>query len=91
MKRTTIAGIIAALALFAGLVVYSTLQAGQVECEVCLTFPAGEVCRSGRGATEAEALMAAQESACGGNVSGMAEIIACRNQTPSRAFCQAAP
>ncbi len=89
MKPAVVVGIILALVLFAGFVVHSTLRAGEVECEVCLTFPTGEVCRSGRGPSEAEARMAAQESACGGNVSGMAEIIACRNQAPSRAICQA--
>lgn len=87
MKPLTALMIALAMALFAGGVIWSTLQSRQVECEVCLQFSHGEVCRLGRGADQAEALQAAQESACGGNASGMAELIACRGQEPTRAQC----
>ena len=75
--------------LFAGYVVYGTVTRGQVSCEVCLEFNGEMVCRRGAGPTEREALQAAQESACGGNVSGMSELIACRNATPPVAQCDA--
>jgi hypothetical protein len=81
--------VLTAMILFMGGVVWSTMSGVETECEVCLTFGTEQVCRSGRGASEVEALQAAQESVCGGNTSGMAEIIACRNATPDRAFCQA--
>lgn len=87
MKPSVVIAIILAMALFMGAVVVATVQRAGVECEVCLDFPHGEVCRSGRGPTVDEALRAAQESACGGNVSGMAELIACRNQVPTRTSC----
>lgn len=88
MKPSTIALIVLAFALFMGGVVWSTVQRAGVECEVCLEFSGEEVCRLGRGPTQAEALQAAQESACGGNAAGMAELIACRNQRPVRAQCR---
>lgn len=87
MKRSSLLLLLLASAAFVGLVVWSTLQAADVECEVCLEFQGEEVCRLGRGADEAEALRAAQESACGGNVSGMAELIACRGAPPVRSSC----
>jgi hypothetical protein len=87
MKTSAVIAILLAMLLFMGLVVSLTVQGAQVECEVCLDIGGQEVCRLGRGGDEAEALQAAQESACGGNVSGMAELIACRSQTPTRATC----
>jgi len=87
MKPLHVVAILLAMLLFMGTVVWSTLQGTQVECEVCLEFSGEEVCRSGRGETTEEALQAAQESACGGNVSGMAELIACRSAPPVRSRC----
>jgi hypothetical protein len=87
LKVRTILIIVLSLAAFMGIVVWSTLSAGEVECEVCLVFDGTEVCRRGRGPSEAEALQAAQESACGGNARGMAELINCRGRSPDRAQC----
>lgn len=89
MKPLQALGIAAAMVVFMVVVVWSTLSDVETECEVCLTFGTEQVCRSGRGASEVAALQAAQESVCGGNTSGMAEIIACRNATPEQATCQA--
>lgn len=89
MKPYYILLIVAAMLVFMAGVVWSTMSDVETECEVCLTFGSREVCRLGRGANEVEALQAAQESVCGGNTSGMAEIIACRNAPPQRATCQA--
>jgi hypothetical protein len=79
--------VIAALLIFMGVVVYGTIAPVQVQCEVCLEFDGELVCRLGAGSTEEEALQAAQESACGGNVSGMSELIACRAAQPVRSAC----
>jgi hypothetical protein len=79
--------IVLAIVLFVGIVVYTTIAPVQASCEVCLEFDGELVCRRGAGATEEEARQAAQESACGGNVSGMSELIACRNAVPARVEC----
>lgn len=89
MKPFYVISILASMVLFMVVVVWLTMSDVETECEVCLFFGAEEVCRLGRGANEVKALQAAQESVCGGNTSGMAEIIVCRNATPARATCQA--
>lgn len=83
MKWIVVLGVL----LFASYVVYGTVTRSQVSCEVCLEFEGETVCRRGAGPSQEEALRAAQESACGGNVSGMSELIACRNARPVRAQC----
>ena len=88
MKPSVVLAIVAAVLVFGAVVVTMTLQASEVECEVCLTFPAtGEVCRLGRGADVEEALAAAQQSVCGGNARGMAESISCLNRVAERSSC----
>jgi hypothetical protein len=77
----------AAFIIFIGAVVYGTISPVQASCEVCLEFDGELVCRLGAGATEEEALQAAQESTCGGNARGMSELIVCRNAEPVRATC----
>jgi hypothetical protein len=79
--------ILAAMLLFLGYIVYDSIARVEAQCEVCLEFRGELTCRLGAGATEEEARQAAQESACGGNVSGMSELIACRNRTPDRMTC----
>ena len=79
--------VVAALFLvFAG-IVYWSLTPVQTQCEVCLEFDGEIVCRRGAGETEEAARTAAQESACGGNVSGMSEAIACRAAEPVSVQC----
>jgi hypothetical protein len=89
MKTTVIAVLVLAFAAFMGAVVWFAMEGAEVECEVCLVFGGEEVCRSGRAASTEEALAAAQQSACGGNVSGMAESIACLGRIPDRQSCSA--
>lgn len=79
--------VILAVLVFAGYVVYGTVTRTGASCEVCLEFDGETVCRRGAGASEEEALKAAQESACGGQAQGMSEIIACRAQEPVSAVC----
>jgi hypothetical protein len=79
--------ILAGLLLFFGYVVYTSIAPVQAECEVCLEFNGQLVCRKGAGATQEAAAKAAQESTCGGNVSGMSESIACLNREPVRQEC----
>ncbi len=87
MKPSAVIAILVGLGIFMGIVVWSTLQGVEVECEVCLVFDGEEVCRMGRGPGQAEALAAAHQSACGGQGFGMAEAIACLNRVPNRQSC----
>lgn len=83
MKWVAIVGFL----LFVGAVVYFSVVPVESQCEVCLEFDGELVCRRGAGPTEEAALTAAQESVCGGNASGMSEVIACRAAQPVRAEC----
>lgn len=89
MKPSMVVLILVAVLAFIGTVVWTTVGRAEVQCEVCLEFDGVETCRLGRGTTEADALAAAKQSACGGNTSGMAEAIACQNRQPDRATCPA--
>lgn len=79
--------VILGLVLFGAGVIYWSITPAQSQCEVCLEFNGELVCRRGAGETEDAARQAAQESVCGGNVSGMSEVIACRAAVPARVQC----
>jgi hypothetical protein len=83
MKWAVTLGVI----LFIAFLAYRTVAPVQSQCEVCLQFDDELVCRRGAGASQEEARRAAQESACGGNASGMSAMIACRNAVPARVTC----
>ena len=83
MKWIVILGLI----IFGAGIVYLSVSPVQSQCEVCLEFDGELVCRRGAGATEEAARRAAQESACGGNVNGMSEAIACQNARPVSVQC----
>jgi hypothetical protein len=72
-----------------GYVMYDTVASAQTRCEVCLDIRGEVVCRAGLGATEEEALRAAQESTCGGNTRNMSESILCLNAVPVSTRCVA--
>ena len=87
MKRLVPLGIAAAVLIFLGYVMYSSMAPATVNCEVCLVFDGEEVCRMGAGPTRAEAARVAQESVCGGNAMGMIIAERCRARPPERMTC----
>lgn len=87
MRRLAPWGIGAAVVLFLGYVMYSSMAPATVDCEVCLVFDGREVCRMGAGPTPEAAAAAAQESACGGNAMGMIANERCRARQPERLVC----
>lgn len=87
MKRLVPMGIAAAILIFLGYVMYSSMAPATVSCEVCLVFDGEEVCRMGAGSTREAAASAAQESVCGGNAMGMILAERCRARPPARMTC----
>ena len=87
MRRLLPWGIGAGVVFFLGYVMYSSVAPATVSCEVCLVFDGEEVCRMGAGPTPEEAARAAQESACGGNATGMIATERCRGRPPERLAC----
>lgn len=88
MKRSTIVTVVF-LGAMGAVLLWSTLRAQQVECEVCITFNGQERCATASAASEDEAWASAQMAACGPVTSGMNESIACQNRMPTSRSCSA--
>lgn len=86
MKKSTVITILLALG-FAGLLLYSTLSAQQVECAACVTFNGKSNCATASGSSEEEALRTAVNTACGTIAAGMDESIRCSGLPPERPRC----
>ncbi len=82
-------GIVTAVfvALTLGLLIYSTLQQAQIECEACVTFHGRTQCRTAVGPDREQAVKTAIDNACGLLAAGMADSISCSNTPPDRVTC----
>ncbi|TFG52135.1 MAG: hypothetical protein E4H37_06710 [Gemmatimonadales bacterium] len=78
---------IVAIVAFVVLLLWSTLSAQRVECEVCVEFQGRRNCATASAATEDEAARSAQTTACGTLAGGMAETVFCSNATPTSRRC----
>ena len=87
MSRTTKATILF-LGAFIGIVVYLSTTIAQVECEVCITFGNGTVCRIAASDTREASITSAVTSACSALSSGMTDSIRCQNTPPERVDCR---
>jgi hypothetical protein len=87
MKKSTLITIAIVLG-FAGLLLYSTLSAQQVECDACVTFNGKTNCAKASGMNETEALKTAVNTACGTIAQGMDESIRCAGLPPERPLCR---
>ncbi|HKV73736.1 MAG TPA: hypothetical protein VJN95_04390 [Gemmatimonadales bacterium] len=73
---------------FVGLLLYNTLSAQKVTCEVCVTYNGKRNCATASHATEGEAVQSAQTTACGPLTSGMNDAIACGRIVPEERSCR---
>lgn len=87
LKRSTVITI-AVVAVFAALLLYSTLSAQRETCDVCVTYNGGTNCATASAASETEAAHSAQATACGTLARGMAESINCGDLTPTKRACR---
>ena len=78
---------ILAILAFAGFLAWSTLSAQKVTCEVCVDYHGRQNCATASAASEEEAVISAQNTACGPVASGMNESIECGRIPPSRRQC----
>ncbi len=76
------------LTIFIAIVVYLSTTIAEHECEVCVTFAGGSVCRTAASDTEEASITSAVTSACAMLASGMTESIRCQNTTPDRTDCR---
>lgn len=80
--------VILALLAFVALLLWTTLSAQKVECQLCVEFAGGRNCATATAANEAEAAQSAQTTACGVLAGGMSETIACANTPPAARQCR---
>ncbi len=73
---------------FIAFLLWTTVSAQKVECEVCVEFGSGRNCATATAADQAEAAQSAQTTACGPLASGMNESIACGNRPPASRQCR---
>lgn len=86
MSKTTLLAILFGLAVL-GVLVYSTMQLGQVSCEVCMTYNGMDRCATAAAPTRQEAVRSATDTACAVLSSGMTESIQCGNTPPKSVNC----
>jgi len=87
MGRTTKATLVF-LSLLVGVVVYRSLTIAQYECDVCVTFQNGRVCRTAASGGRKAAIESAVTSACASLASGMTDSIRCQNTPPDSVSCR---
>ncbi len=73
---------------FAGLLLWSTLEAQSHECTVTVRFKGGENSATASGDSEEAAETQARNTACGPLAAGMSESIACTNTPPVKKECR---
>lgn len=87
MKRGTIITLVA-IVLFGALLLFNTLSAQKVECNVCVEFNGKRNCATASHESEDQARSAAQNTACGPITSGMDQTIACGRVVPASVQCR---
>jgi hypothetical protein len=81
VKSSVLLGVLFLL-VFIGFVVYSTLNAGGIQCEVCITYQGRKACRTASARTRELALRAATDNACAIISSGVTDSNQCHNTPP---------
>jgi len=78
----------AVLAPIIGVVVYSSFQLSDYQCEVCMEFAGGNVCRTVTGKTEVEAVRTGIDNACAHLASGVTDSMRCQRTPPKTVECR---
>lgn len=79
---------IVAIVAFIGLLLYNTLAAQKVACDVCVEFNGQRNCATASHESREEAARSAQQTACGPLTSGMDDQIACGRRPPVSTQCR---
>ena len=83
--RTAVAALLTLA--FVGALVYATVAANAVTCEVCIEFEGRQACRTGSARTKEEAVQGAITNACAILSGGVTDGIRCGNTRPSLERC----
>ncbi len=82
MKLKAGLAIAAVLAIFIGLMIYSSMGISTFRVEVCMGYQGRSACRTASGAAKDTALRAASDNACAQISSGMTDSMACGRSVP---------
>ena len=85
--RNTIVTLVVLLPI-AAVVVYTSFQVSDYECEVCMTFEGQESCRTVTGKTEQEGMRTGVDNACAILTSGVTNTLRCQRTLPKKATCR---
>ncbi|PYS30141.1 MAG: hypothetical protein DMG11_06330 [Acidobacteria bacterium] len=88
MSKTTKILIGVGFVVFLGLIVYSTVGLGKINCEVCVEFRGRTLCRPAAGTSRDEAQKTAHSLVCAEIAPGRDLSIACDNTPPKRIDCK---
>lgn len=80
--------VVSVIAVFLGYLLWSTLAAQRVECDVCVEYEGRRNCASASADSEEEAARTAQSTACGPVAQGMNASIACGSRPPVTRQCR---
>ena len=86
-SRNLVAALVVLVPVVA-VVVFSTLQVGAHECEVCMSFEGREICRTVAASTEEDARRGAVDNACALLTSGMTNTLRCSRTPPTSVRCR---
>ena len=86
-RRNTIAGLVILVPVVV-VVIYSSFQVSDYECEVCIRFDGREACRTVTGKTEEEGLRSGANNACALLASGVTDTIRCEHTLPAKSQCR---
>jgi len=84
---STITAVVVLVPIIA-VVIYSSFQVSDYECEVCIAYGGREECRTVTGATEEEGIRAAIDNACALLAGGVTDTLRCTRTPPTRAGCR---
>ena len=84
--RSAVAALLALL--FVGALIYATMAANAVTCEVCIEFGGRQLCRTGSASTRDQAVQGAITNACAVLAGGVTDSIRCGNTRPSLERCE---
>ncbi|MBX3147872.1 MAG: hypothetical protein KF785_13980 [Gemmatimonadales bacterium] len=86
LSRSVVFAII--VAIFVGILAYTSFKPQQITCEVCVDFRGASRCAKASGPTREAASETAQTAACGPMARGMDDIIACGRVIPRSVSCE---
>ncbi|HSP97572.1 MAG TPA: hypothetical protein VL049_10060 [Candidatus Dormibacteraeota bacterium] len=86
-RRNTIVTLIVLLPI-AAVVIYTSFQVSDFECEVCMAFEGQSTCRTVTGKTEQEGLRTGVDNACAILSSGVTDTLRCQRTLPTKATCK---